>query len=244
MLDVYLRTSLGDRFRLTGTPADSPVLSPYGDLETLRANVSRSDLAVPGGAGVLPGRRRFGAIQTELEFYLQAETGEELAEVYARLRRGWSRATWDNPCMVEIEGDHPLNTLTFDVVVDGALPGVQVDMSRRTQETLKVPVVCRDGLARTDVQTGRGSVTVTNAGDTLIYPRIVYEGAGGRVTSPSGAAFTLPGVSERTTIDLDPSRLRLDGAVSEGVPPGKSGTWELPDGARLEWWLMVADPWA
>lgn len=244
MLEVWLRTSLGDKFKLSGTPDSSPVLSPYGSLESLQANVSQSDIPIPGGAGVLPGRKIFGAIKAELEFYLQCETGEELAEVYARLRRGWSKATWENPCVIEIDGDHPLSPLSFDLVVDGELPGVPVDMSRRMQETLKVPVSCRYGMARTGVQSGDNNVTVTNGGDTMVYPQIVYSGGGGRVTNPSGATFTLPSVSARTVVDLNPSKLRLDGALPEGVPPGKTGTWLLPAGARLEWRLMVADPWA
>lgn len=244
MLEVWLQTSLGDRFELTGTPVTSPVLAPYGALEGLRANASRSDMPVPGGAGVLPGRKVFGAIQTELEFYLQCDTGEELAEVHARLRRGWSHATWDNPCLVEIHSDHPLSPLVFELVVDGELPGVAVDMSRRTQETLRVPVVCRHGLARSGVQSGEDSVTVTNGGDAAVYPRIVWLGDGGQVTCPSGATFTLPRANVRTVVDLHPSKLRLDGVLPEGVPPGGVGRWVVPAGARLEWNVWVADPWA
>lgn len=244
MLNVVLITALGDEWRLSGTDRDSEVLSPYGSLVELRANASRSDLPVPGGAGVLPGVRRFGPISTELEFYLKARDGEDLEDVHRRLRQGWAAATPDNPCVIIIESDNPLSPLTFELVVDGVLPGVAVDMRRRSAETLTVPVVCFDGVAKSSVMTGKETVTVTNYGDVSVWPKIRYEGAGGVVTNPSGAKFTLPRATEETIIDLDPRVLRLEGAFPESVPPGATGVWVLPAGAQLEWTLGVADPWS
>lgn len=244
MLNVVLITALGDKWRLSGTDRDSEVLSPYGALVELRANASRSDLPVPGGAGVLPGVRRFGPISTELEFYLKARDGEDLEDVHRRLRQGWAAATPDNPCVIIIESDNPLSPLTFELVVDGVLPGVAVDMRRRSAETLTVPVVCFDGVAKSSVMTGKETVTVTNYGDVSVWPKIRYEGAGGVVTNPSGAKFTLPRATEETIIDLDPRVLRLEGAFPESVPPGATGAWVLPAGAQLEWTLGVADPWS
>lgn len=244
MLNVVLITALGDEWRLSGTDRDSKVLSPYGSLVELRANASRSDLPVPGGAGVLPGVRRFGPISTELEFYLKARDGEDLEDVHRRLRQGWAAATPDNPCVIIIESDNPLSPLTFELVVDGVLPGVAVDMRRRSAETLTVPVVCFDGVAKSSVMTGKETVTVTNYGDVSVWPKIRYEGAGGVVTNPSGAKFTLPRATEETIIDLDPRVLRLEGAFPESVPPGATGVWVLPAGAQLEWTLGVADPWS
>lgn len=244
MLNVVLITALGDKWRLSGTDRDSEVLSPYGSLVELRADVSRSDLPVPGGAGVLPGVRRLGAISTELEFYLKARDGEDLEDVHRRLRQGWAAATPDNPCVIIIESDNPLSPLTFELVVDGVLPGVAVDMRRRSAETLTVPVVCFDGVAKSSVMTGTGTVTVTNYGDVSVWPKIRHEGAGGVVTNPSGAKFTIPRAAEETIIDLDPRVLRLEGAFPESVPPGATGVWVLPAGAQLEWTLGVADPWS
>ena len=244
MLNVVLITALGDEWRLSGTDRDSEVLAPYGSLVELRANASRSDLPVPGGAGVLPGVRRFGPISTELEFYLKARDGEDLEDVHRRLRQGWAAATPDNPCVIIIESDNPLSPLTFELVVDGVLPGVAVDMRRRSAETLTVPVVCFDGVAKSSVMAGTGTVTVTNYGDVSVWPKIRYEGAGGVVTNPSGAKFILPRAAEETIIDLDPRVLRLEGAFPESVPPGATGVWVLPAGAQLEWTLGVADPWS
>lgn len=244
MLNVVLITALGDEWRLSGTDRESEVLAPYGMLETLKPEVTRSDLQVPGGAGVLPGARRFGPISTVLEFYLKAREGENLEDTYRRLRQGWAAATWSNPCVISIESDNPLSPLTFELVVDGVLPGVSVDMRRRSAATLSVPVLCADGVAKTSVMTGTGSVTVTNHGDVSVWPKIRYQGAGGVVTNPSGAKFTLPRAAEETIIDLNPRVLRLDGAFPENVPPGDTGVWVLPAGAQLEWTLGVADPWS
>ena len=243
-LDVFLTTPLGDRFELTGTPAVSPVLSPYGALVELRAAVSRPDLPVPSRGGVLPGRASYGAMKADLDFYLQCDTGEELERVYARLRRGWSRASPASPCTLEFVGDHPLSPLYLDLVVDGALPGVPVDMSTRTAESLSVPVWCPSGLARTGVLAGWGSVTVTNSGVVPVWPTIRYQGAGGDVTAPSGASFSLPASDEVAVVDTDPMVLRASGVLPECVPPGESGQWTLPEGARLEWVLRIDDPWA
>ena len=243
-LDVFLTTPLGDRFELTGTPAVSPVLSPYGALVGLQAAVSRPDLPVPSRGGVLPGRASYGAMKADLDFYLQCDTGEELERVYARLRQGWSRATPDSPCVLEIVGDHPLSPLYVDLVVDGVLPGMSVDMSKRTAETLTVPVVCVAGLARTGTLTGEGEVDVTNAGVVPVWPVIRYEGAGGRVVAPSGATYSLPASDGVAVVDTDPLVLRTEGVLPECVPPGESGRWVLPEGARLEWVLRVDDPWA
>ncbi|MGV3159862.1 hypothetical protein ACEE23_02005 [Corynebacterium sp. 32222D000AT] len=244
MLNVELITALGDGWRLSGTDRESEVLSPYSSLVELRANASRSDVQVPGGAGVLPGARRLGAITTELEFYLKARDGEDLEDTYRRLRQGWSAATRSNPCVIRVESDNPLSPLTFELVVDGVLPGVPVDMRRRSAETLRVPVVCFDGVAKTSTMTGTGTVTVTNYGDVPVYPKIRYQGAGGVVANPSGAKFTLPRTSTETIIDLNPRVLRLEGAFPESVPPGATGVWVLPAGAQLEWTLGVADPWS
>ena len=139
-----------------------------------------------------------------------------------------------------MEADHPLSPLFLDVTT-GVLPGVSVDARRRTMVALSVPVFSAEGLFRTSAQYGTGTVTVTNSGDVTVFPKIVAT-AGGKVTCPSGASFSLPTGS--STVDMSPEGLMLEGAFPEGVEPGKSGTWVVPAGARLEWVLQVADPWA
>ncbi|MGX9140385.1 hypothetical protein ACWWUU_05715 [Corynebacterium striatum] len=235
MLRVELISSTGKTYLLTGTEAQSPVLSEEGALVELRAQVTRSDLSRPGRPGVIAGRRNYGPIDVGIPFYLHADTGEELERVYREFRQGWRGVS-----TFKVEADHPLSPLFLDVTA-GVLPGVSVDVRRRTMVALSVPVFSEKGLFRTSVQYGTGTVTVTNSGAVTVYPRIVAT-AGGKVTCPSGASFSLPAGS--STVEMSSEGLMLEGAFPEGVEPGRSGTWVLPAGARLEWVLQVADPWA
>lgn len=245
MLDVTLITPLGDEYRLSGTDRDSPVLAPYGALQELRANVTRNDQPDPFGTGVTLGARTFGAIQTELEFLLKAPEGETLERIYSRFRQGWVSATRENPCVIRIESDNPLSPLTFEAVVNGSLPGTQVDMSRRTSETIRVPVVCPLGVAQSSLMSKEGEVEIYNPGDVPIWVSLRYSGRGGLVTAPSGAKFTLPpaGGDSEQVVSMDPRDLRLDGAFPENIPPGESGTWVVPTGVKVQWRVGVADPW-
>lgn len=241
MLEVTLTSAIGKTYLLTGSTRTSPVLAPVEALTPLSGTVSRSDLAVPGRSGVIPGRARFEPIQADVEFYLHADTGEQMERVYREFRQGWSKSI---PSTLRVNADHPLGAFFLDLWLGQPLAGVPVDMRRRTQATVVASVFSPKGLFRSAPLSGEGEVTVSNMGDEIIYPRVGYEGEGGEVVSPSGARFTLPPVAEYTVIDLDPRRLRLDGAFPEGVPAGESGTWILPEGATLLWHVEVADPWA
>lgn len=245
MLDVTLITPLGDEYRLTGTDRDSTVLAPYGALQELRANVTRDDQPDPFGTGVTPGSRTFGAIQTEIEFLLKAPRGETLEHTYSRFRQGWVSATQDHPCVFRIESDNPLSPLTFEAVVDGALPGTQVDMSRRTSETVRVPLVCFQGVAQSSLMSNQGTTEVYNPGDVPIWVTLRYSGKGGQVTAPSGAKFTLPPAEDgaEQVVNMDSRKLRLEGAFPESIPPGESGTWKVPAEVQVQWRVGVADPW-
>ena len=234
MLNVELTMATGQTYVLTGSPLTEPVLAPEGNLRELRGVASRSDLSRPGRPGVLPGKRRFAAIEQEITFYLRAQNGDEMERVYREFRRGW-----DGMCTFKVEADHPQGAFFLDVVA-GVLPGVDVDARRRTQMNLAVPVFNSTGLFRSSSRT---STTVTNVGDATVYPRIVNTGPGGIVRGPSGASWTLPASSAAALVDLSPEKLMADGAFPEGVEPGKTGKWTLPTGANLEWELLVANPW-
>ncbi|MCQ4615972.1 hypothetical protein KBX29_03800 [Corynebacterium sp. CCUG 18816] len=234
MLNVELTMATGQTYVLTGSPLTEPVLAPEGNLRELRGVASRSDLSRPGRPGVLPGKRRFGAIEQEITFYLRAQNGEEMERVYREFRRGW-----DGVCTFKVEADHPQGAFFLDVTA-GVLPGVDVDARRRTQMNLSVPVFNSTGLFRSSVRT---TSTVRNVGDATVYPRIVNTGSGGTVRGPSGASWTLPAASVAPLVDLSPEELMVDGAFPEGVEPGKTGKWTLPTGANLEWELLVANPW-
>lgn len=241
MLSIKLHTTKGKTYLLSGTQSQSPVLAPEGALAGLVGVIARSDMSVPGRSGVVPGRRRFSAIQQEVEFFLHADDGESMERVYQEFRLGWSM---DTPCQFEVDPGNAVGPFFLDAILDRPLPGVSVDARARTSVTLSVDVFAPVGLWRSAPLSGTGNVTLTNNGDEVIYPTIAYSGAGGQVTAPSGARFTLPRVKKRVVVDLDPQSLRLDGAFPEGIEPGATGVWKLPAGAVLQWSELVADPWA
>lgn len=242
MLEATLLGVNGKEYLLTGSPRTSPVLSPEGTLEGLVGRSTRTDLSFPGRPGVLPGQRRFGAIEAELSFHLHDMDGNlDMAEVYKDFRRAWSL---DDPAQLTINADHPLGNFVIDLWLSQSIPGVPVDMRKRSSTVMRVSAFDPVGLFRSSPMAGTGTVIVTNMGDGIIYPKLTYSGVGGEVISPSGARFFLPPVGDLTVIDMDPQFLRLDGAFPEGVPPKRSGTWVLPAGVTASWEILVADPWA
>ncbi|MCS5479840.1 hypothetical protein NYP18_09225 [Corynebacterium sp. YIM 101645] len=141
-------------------------------------------------------------------------------------------------------------------------PGPRMNPGEVPVMRAHVPVSSREGVeAWLEARSQAGSsVPVTNSGDTFVWPKIWWQGAGGNVTLPSGAIFTLPPTDEPRIIMLNPDesaavvdeRDRLDdplwrlirGAVfGEGVPVGEERTYGLPDGAELAWDLGHYDPW-
>lgn len=247
MLEVTLSGVNGRQWDLTGTPSTSQVLAPMSALTGLVGVASRMDMPRPGRAGVAPGDLQFGALETQVDFYLHADDGEEMERLYVEFRQSWrlwSKIKRPPPTVIKAQADHPLGPFFLDLWLSQPLPGVPVDMRRRTSTTVTANVFNPTGLARSMPISGTGEVTLLNSGDEVVYPQLTYKGAGGVVTSPSGATFTLPPSDERTTINLDPQHLHLDGAFPEGVPPGESGTWVLPEGVTASWEIRVADPWA
>ncbi|QPK78260.1 hypothetical protein G7Y31_06630 [Corynebacterium lizhenjunii] len=130
-------------------------------------------------------------------------------------------------------------------------PSVVPDLGTR----LVVGLVADGGVWESFVSAPGPVVTVTNPGDVPIWPVVVWNGAGGAVTLPSGVQFRLPAVTQEYRLPLD----RLaggralptsgDGApvvvdmVGECVPVDQTRTYRLPSGARLEYTIGVFDPW-
>lgn len=124
-------------------------------------------------------------------------------------------------------------------------------------------LIANDGLwwsATIVSPTGEKNVTVTNSGDVPAHPKIRWGGAGGEVTLPSGATFTLPQVTAPRSISFDPLEmlavrddkgeldretwLKLRGkALPESVPAGESRKFMIPSGASISWHVGVFDPW-
>ena len=235
---VDLTSAYGVSWHLTGGDYGESVRSPESSLSTLVGVSQRSDVPVPGRSGVVRGRQRFGPIQGTVDFYLRADDGEGLERVHREFRRGWSTAV---PSVLSVSDAGGRGTAYLDLFLDGSVPGVAVDPSRRTAALLTVPVIAPAGLWRIPMS-GRGTVSITNMGDEAIYPVFYCGDAGGVVTTPSGARFTLP--PGGGVVDADPRRLKLPGVFPEGVERGNTRTWVVPDGVTVSWNVLVADPWA
>lgn len=233
---VELLSARQDVWDLTGHVSTSPVLLPEGALESLVGVASSSFTFLPGAA-----------VSADVPFFLHDMRGErDLVDVVHSFWAGWNVfRPWHPtvPCRFSVKDAHPLGDCHLDLWLERPLPGWQVVPHRRDSLTVNASVVAPHGLFRTSTVTGSGSVEVENSGDAMVFPRIRYRGAGGAVVGPSGASFALPTSNDERVVDLSPRRLRLDGALPEGVPVGGSGTWRLPEGASLEWELHVASPY-
>lgn len=238
MLRVELWSATGENWLLSGSQVSSAVLAPEGALAGLVGAPTREDLAVPARAGVIPGRRQWGAIVAEVPFFLHADDGDELEDVYRRFRRGWSLS---RPSTVMVAADHPAGRFMLDVVLERPIAGVGVDARRRTSVEVTVPMVATSGLWRSMPFSASGEIRVLNSGDDWVFPTVRARAGGGRVVCPSGASFE---VDRGDVVDLDPARLRVAGVFPEGVPPGSEASWQVPDGVALEWEIRVADPFA
>ena len=153
-----------------------------------------------------------------------------------------------------------MGTMHAQVRLNGASSDLEVDDATADVWSLSIPLAIDAGYWETGPFRKSGNVTVTNSGQVYIWPEIVWEGAGGKVTLPSKAEFTLPAVENIRRLHLDPQRSHqvLNGLgvrddelwrkirgqiISEGVPPGQSRQYALPSGAFLEWRIGVLDPW-
>lgn len=173
------------------------------------------------------------------------------ADAWREVRRGFSAT---RPGTLIIRGEV---TSLLPVVLRESLPSPTVKPGVGSR--IEVSLVARGGVwLRPQVSPGP-TVHVGNPGDTPVWPRFVWDGAGGEVTMPSGAAFTLPQVDGVRTLrtdrryagqvftadgEYDREVTRITGAVCEQVPVGDSRTFTVPQGCRVEWDVEVLDPWS
>lgn len=166
---------------------------------------------------------------------------------WVRWRRAWSTTRRGTLRIT------PLNDLpkTLSVTLANALPSPVV--RPKPGERIDVSVISFQGAWQTAFS-ATGNVTVTNDGDVPIWPKIAWSGAGGTVTLPSGATFSLPSVSGEYEISLrrgDDGKATKNGEVTdinvdslaESVPVGQTRLFKLPAGAHLNWSVGVFDPW-
>lgn len=218
----------------------------------------RADTAVTA-AGV-PGQRvtesQFTPIGFTLACTVVGRVDRPADLVWADFRADWVATTSHTPGVLLLDNDGG-SLLRIPVRLNGRLPGPPRNPSELEVLSVMVPVV-GDGGRWLQRLTDTGSVTVTNVGVGVVWPEIVWQGAGGAVTLPSGAALTLPPVAEERRLllspweshavltpagDLDPALHSTLDVVGEGVPEGTSRTYAVPVGARLEWDLGFLDPW-
>ena len=257
MLAVYLNMPDGTRHELTGTENTSPVLSPIDTLTNLTGMTTRSDMSSPGRAGVKAGKTVFGAIQAEVEFYLHAEDGESMEQVYADFRRGWSLVGEGPPVVMEIYSDKTGGPYYYDMWLDRPLPGAPVDSSKRTSMPTIVPVIVPSGLAHswtfgdpafeTALPLEDRGVVNNTLGVVPVYPVFRSAVVGGTphgwVEGPSGARATLSAPDGVTEVSLDPHVSQFN-LVAEPVMPGETATYKYESSLAMGYHIQVADPWS
>lgn len=241
-MEATLTTPSGVEWNLLGSSLSTPVAATEGALMNLVASPARSDLTLPGGSGVLPGRTRWEPISENVTFYLNNMNGtRDLEDVWAEFYAAWS--LWSptaQPCVLKVKARPHAMSASLKLWLNDALPGPRVVPNRREALSVEASLFSPDGLFYERPSGGQGTVEVINTGVAIVYPTITSWGAGGTVTNPSGATWFLP--AGDVTVEMNPRKL-MAATFPEGVPPGEAGTWVLPAEAMLSYSLAVANPW-
>lgn len=243
--------------RETPLTENGPLFVLEDGFKTFVGQIARSEVSASGRPGVRPGALTIGAMKATLPVHIHHVNGTvSVQETWERWRADWS-LTRDG--VLRFEGTHPLGTLLLAVRLESIPAGVGKDLREVESLTVDVPVYASDGVFYTTPINTVGAVG-NGAGHVPVYPSIVWEGAGGKVTAPSGATFVLPAVEERRQILLDPEESyvvltpnrEVDEALTETLwgevfaeptMPGESDTWILPAGAEMQYQVGVLDPW-
>lgn len=213
-------------------------------------------ITAPGVSGQVLDSQQIPPMRGTIRFAVRGDGMASADDTWARLRQTFHHSRYGTMVLSETS----FGPLSAKLRRSGAIPPPAVDpASEDVILDVDVPVISDEGCWWTQPISDTGFVTVTNSGDVLVWPEIVWEGDGGQVTMPSGATFTLPSANSLRRLFLDPfeSNAVLDadgnidtemwtavrGLPAEGVPPGKSRDYALPEGAHLEWALGVLDPW-
>lgn len=125
--------------------------------------------------------------------------------------------------------------------------------ARRVRAGMRIPIqFISDGGVWEQWFSATGRVEVFNSGDVPVRSVLRWQGAGGRVVLPSGAGFSLPAVrTSHVFVDgrvygkdgVDVSLTRQVAGVSEQIPVGDTGVFQLPEGVWLDYRIGVFDPW-
>lgn len=206
-----------------------------------------------------PGQRLLGGeiepIVGSLTVQLTPTGTQTLSSVLAAWRAGWSQLVAGTLSIVS----EKFGVLSSPCRLAAPLPAPTADPDDSYGLQLEMQVALDSGCWFTDWLTGSGRVTITNPGDTWIFPKISWTGSG-EVILPSGVRFTLPQVSTMRVCSLSlAEQLRVVDSrgveddhlwqqmlaigFAEGVPPGKTAVFQVPDNATLSWRVGFTDPW-
>lgn len=248
-------------------------MAPSGVVWPLMAEKHRGVFLEEGGLGSLFGRRpesvyqvvgrdgqrrkkagRLLGFSSNLNVVVTASGGRTVGEVWSEWLESWPL---DQPGTLTVEGTRVLST-PVRLSDDAGLGSFAEQPDESGFQKLSMPVVFDEG-CWSYAETGEGDVTITNTGDSVVVPRVVWSGAGGIVVAPSGATFVLPPVKTEHVLVVDPAEsyvVTAGGVVDRAVwvavrgharggpvPVGGSARWIVPGGARLDWKVGVINPW-
>lgn len=210
----------------------------------------------PFVAGQILDSQNIGPMTGSLRVAVGPDGPKPAGDVWAEFRAGFSRT---------LVGTLSLHSprygrVSTQVRLAATLPPPDVEPNDEgVIDELPIQLISDQGVWLHDTVSGTGEVTVTNFGGVDVSPQIRWSGAGGTVTVPSGATFSLPAVEEERILLLSPVESlavitplgeidyplmrQLQAALPEVVPEGQSRTYVMPPGAALEWQIGVMDPW-
>ena len=228
----------------------------YGGVSGLVGTVVSSSVTAVGVPGETITHDQIPKMTGELTLHIAAGKGHPpVDEAAAEIRRG-VQSKKDSTLVLDMENGQPV--VSTPVRRNGAIaPPVEV-LDGADYTEMKIPLQSRLGGWLEDPRTEAGTVTVTNHGDTFLWPTILTTGTG-NILLPSGNTYTLPN-APGAKISLDPYTshevVLPDGTVDEaaseltevmnlgeGVPEGESRTYVTTGGVKLMWQTLILDPW-
>lgn len=257
---IIYTTPSGKRMVLL-QPGGSSAAITYEGLEGLVGEKKVSTRTTIGIPGEQITESSFGKMKGSLNLVLDTRHGQSIEELESELRRGFLP---DQEGTLLVERDRRPRARA-KVYLDGFLQPPREVPEGAVDAEYSVPLVSYRGLWTQDTLHGSGSVTVTNTGDTFLWPKIRWRGGSRRLTLPSGLVVTLPSGSLSTwnSLSLDPftshevtnlATGEIDPVASdtaghallgEGVPVGASRTYATSSTIfmGLEWAPQIRDPW-
>lgn len=233
---------------LMGTDDPRGVYVKEGSIPALWPSRPETVVRAAGLSGQCLAEFQAGFDPMSVEFTVVVDgsmVGKSMGAVLAEWLGSWS--TTVSGVLTARVGDGEPRTLEVRLAADFTpdMPDVQPDDIGFMELPMKL--VCDRGVAVVTREYS-GNATVENDGVDWVWPRVRWQEAGSLVM-PSGAAVQLPPVSAVRVLNFDPwlggevtdvdgvrdvSLWRsLRGTVFEGVPPGASGVFRIPGGARM-----------